>query len=151
MNDLTRASHDEEIERIKNQMSELDPSDEKYGIMMKHYDLMVKAANEDDKIQLEASVQKLKAEVEEEELKLEEEKLAHETDVQKENQEAQKRSGKITLVVALISSVTSIVVYSMMCTANKQIQQRSIEFEMDGYTHTTRSDKYLMKMPNHKI
>ena len=39
MNDLTRASHDEEIERLHGKMSQMDPCSDEYAKILKHYEM----------------------------------------------------------------------------------------------------------------
>lgn len=137
MNDLTRASHDEEIERLHERMSSLNPESEEYSKILKNYDVLIRSANEDDKIQVEAKAEELRIEAD--------------ADKMRQNADEQKTLNKVNLIIAAASSVTTIVVYVMLCISNKEIQKRSIQLEMDGFAHTTRSDKYLLKMPNHKV
>lgn len=137
MNDLTRGSHDTELERLQKEMAKLDPASEEYGKVLKHYDILLRSANEDDKIKVDGEAEMARVEAEEQKIR--------------QAAEDSKKTNIVSLIVAGASAVTTITVYVMMCVANKQIQERSIQFELDGFTHTTRSDKYLMKMPNHKI
>lgn len=137
MNDLTRGSHDAELERLQEKMSKMDPTTEEYGKILKHYDILIRTANEDDKIKSDGEAEMAKVDAEEQRVR--------------QAAEDQKKTNIVNLIIAGASTVTTIAVYAMMCLANKKIQERSIQFELDGFTHTTRSDKYLMKMPNHKI
>ena len=137
MNDLTRASHDELIEKLQDKMTTLDPTSEEFTKVYRCYESMLKAANADDAIQVRAKAEELKIEAENEK-------------TEKEAETARKTS-KISLIIAGISSATSVIVYGIICFANKKVQLRSIDLERDGFAHTTRSSTYLNKIPNHKI
>ena len=137
MNDLSRASLDMEIERLHTKMAEVDALSEEYEKLVKRCDTLMRTANEDDKIQADAELEK--------------QKLILDEDKQKENSKWQK----IGLIVegsgAVIAAITSIVCYVMLIHSNETIQQRSIMFEMDGFSHTDRSDKFIQKVPMPKI
>lgn len=137
MNDLTRGSHDAELERLQEKMSAMDPTTDEYGKLLKHYDILIQAANDDDKIKADAEAEMAKVDAEEQRTR--------------QAAEDQKKSNLVSLINAGVGAVTTIGVYVLICIANKKIHERALQFEMDGYAYTTRSDKYLMKMPNHKI
>lgn len=137
MNDLTRASHDELIEKLQDKLTDMDPTSEEFAKVYKHYETMVKAANADDAIQVRAKAEELRIEAE--------------TDKTEKEAEVGKATNKITVIVSAISGVTSLLVYALICLSNKKIQERSIDLERDGFAHTTKSDKYLIKTPNHRI
>lgn len=133
MNDLNRASLDMEIERIHTKMAETDPFSEEYEKLVKRCDTLMRAANDDDKIQAETELEKLRIDLDEEK--------------SKENSKWQKLGVIVTGSSAILASVTSIACYVILCVANKQAQERSILFEMDGFSHTDRSDKFMQKAP----
>lgn len=133
MDRLNRASLDGEIERIHEKMSEIDPCSEEYGKLLKQCDVMMRCANEDDKIQADA--------------KLEELKLEADSEKARENSKWQKIGVIVSSGVALLTSVTTLGCYIILCAANSKAQQRSIMFEMDGFAHTDRSDKFMQKAP----
>lgn len=137
MNDLNRASLDTEIDRIHAKMSETDLLSEDYEKMVKRCDTLMRMANEDDKIHAEAELEQLK-------LDLDEEK-------HKDNSKWQKIGTIVTASTAVLTSVTTITCYLILCLSNKKIQERSIMFEVDGYSHTDRSDKFLQKAPMPKF
>lgn len=137
MNDLTRASHDEEIERLHSKMSQMDPCSDEYAKILKHYDTLMRAANEDDKIQAEAKVEALKIEVENEKI----EQTAADN----------KKRNKLDMILGAVSAGASITVSVTAFVLNLIIHKRTMIFEQNGYEFTTQSSKYLIKMPQHKI
>ena len=137
MNDLTRSNLDLEIERLHKQMAEMDPVSEDYGKMVKNVDILMKMANEDDKIHADATI---------EELKLDAEAERHE-----KNLKLQRFERGLQIGATVMTSLTTIAYAVILCISNKRIQERSILFEMDGYSHTDRSDKFLQKAPMPRI
>ena len=137
MNDLNRASLDMEIERIHNKMNETDPFSEDYEKLVKRCEALMRSANEDDKIRAEAELEKLKADLDEEKSKA--------------NSKWQKLGLIVTASSAVLSSLTTVGCYIILCVSNKRAQERSILFEMDGFSHTDRSDKFMQKAPMPKF
>lgn len=137
MNDLTRASHDEEIERLHGKMSQMDPCSDEYAKILKHYDILMRAANEDDKIQIEAKAEELKIEVENEKI----EQTAADN----------KKRNKLDMILGAVSAGASITISVTAFVLNLIIQKRAMLFEQNGYEFTTQSSKNLIKMPQHKI
>ena len=131
MNDLTRASLDVEIEHVHAEMAKLDPTSEEYGRLVKSAEILMKAANEDDKICLGAKVAELKSETEMEKTK--------------EDSKWKKFANVATIAASGISAVTSVACYLILVIANGRRQRRSIRFEEDGWAHTDRSDKFVQK------
>ena len=137
MNDLTRASHDAEIERLHDKMSTMDPCSEEYAKILKHYDTLARAANEDDKIQAEAKAEALRIEVETEKIE----------QTAKDN----KKRNRLDMVLGIVSAGASITVSMTAFILNLVIQKKAMLFEERGYAFTTQSSKNLIKMPQHKI
>ena len=131
MNDLNRESLDTEIERIHKKMSEMDPSSEEYGKMVRNVDILMRVANEDDKIHGEATIEELK--------------LDAEIEKAKENSRLQKLGHFVAIGSSALTAITTLTYVIILCTSNRKVQERSILFEMDGYSHTDRSDKFLQK------
>ena len=137
MNDLSRASLDMEIERLHQKLAEIDALSEEYEKLVKRCDILMRVANDDDKIQADAALEK--------------QKLVLDEDKQKENSKWQKIGMIVEGSSAVVAAITSIVCYIMLIRSNEAIQQRSIMFEMDGFSHTDRSDKFIQKVPMPKI
>ena len=137
MNDLSRASLDMEIERLHTKMAEIDALSEEYEKLLKRCDTLMKVANEDDKIQADAELEK--------------QKLILDEDKQKENSKWQKLGLILQGSSTIVSALTTIACYIILIRSNETIQERSIMFEMDGYSHTDRSDKFIQKVPMPKI
>ena len=133
MNDLNRASLDMEIERIHKKMNETDPLSEEYEKLVKRCDTLMRSANDDDKVRAEAELEKIRIDLEEEKTQ--------------ENKKWQKFGAIVSAASPVLASLTSVACYVILCIANKQAQERSILFEMDGYSHTDRSDKFMQKAP----
>ena len=138
MNELTRASHDEEIERLHNKLAALeDPSSEEYAKILKAYDILVRSANEDDRVQAEARAEELRIEVEADKLE--------------QAAEDNKKRNKLDMILGIISPVASVGMSVTAFVLNLIIQKRAMLFEERGYAFTTQSSKNLIKMPQHKI
>lgn len=133
MNDLNRASLDMEIERIHKKMNETDPLSEEYEKLVKRCDTLMRSANDDDKVRAEAELEKIRIDLEEEKTQ--------------DNKKWQKFGAIVSAASPVLASLTSVACYVILCIANKQAQERSILFEMDGYSHTDRSDKFMQKAP----
>lgn len=131
MNELNRASHDEEIERLQTIMKGMDPTSEEYSKVVRQYDILVQNATEDDKVTLQSDIEKMKMEAEEEESKF-----------RRFWRKVEIIILGATPVVTLITTVSS---YAMLCRTNERIQKRSIAFEERGMAHTDRSDKFISK------
>ena len=137
MNDLNRASLDMEIERLHNKINETDPISEDYEKLVKRCEILMRSANDDDKIKAEAELEKLKIDLDEEKSKA--------------NSKWQKLGIIVTASSAVLSSLTTVGCYIILCVSNKRAQERSILFEMDGFSHTDRSDKFMQKAPMPKF
>ena len=133
MNDMNRSTLDMEIERIHKKMSETDPTSEEYGKMVKNADILMKMANDDDKNHAEATLEELK--------------LDAEAERYEKSSKLQKLGHIVAAGSAILSSLTTLTYAIVLCVSNKKIQERSILFEMDGYSHTDRSDKFIQKAP----
>lgn len=134
MNDLNRASLDMEIERLHTKMGEInDPTSEEYEKLVKRCDTLMRIVNEDDKIKADAHIEQMK-------LDLDEEKI-------RDSNKWQKIGTIVTASTAILASATTVACYVILCVSNKKVQERSILFEMDGYSHTDRSDKFMQKAP----
>ena len=131
MNDLNRASLDTEIEHIHSLMANADPASEEYGKYVKNLEVLMRAANEDDKIHLDAKAEEIRSEAESER--------------SKEESKWRKFGSIVTVVATGITSVTTMICYGMLIFANKRRQIRSIWFEEGGGAHTDRSDKFVQK------
>ncbi len=134
MNDINRASHDEEIARLHEILSRMKPTDEQYATVLRSYDILVRAATEDDKVKFEANVEDLK--------------LKDEMDRQNAQDQRERRAQKVNLILGIASSAVTVVVYAGMIIANLHIHRDTLEFEENGYSLTSKSDKHLMKYPN---
>lgn len=134
MNELNRASHDEEIERLQTIMKELDPASEEYSRVVRQYDILVERATEDDKFKMEGKVEELKLDNEAEESKF------------------RKFWRKVEIIGAIAAPIATILgtlsCYKMVCNTNERIQKRSIEYEERGMAHTEQSTKFISK-PNY--
>lgn len=131
MNDLNRATLDAEIEHIHDLMAKADPASEEYQKYVKNVEVLMKAANEDDKIHLAAKTGELRFENESEQIK---------------QDSKWKKIGSIAGVVGtVITSVTTVACYLILVVSNGRRQVRSISFEKDGFAHTDRSDKFVQK------
>jgi len=137
MNDLTRASHDEEIERLHDKLSRLEPDSEEYSKIFKHYDMLVKSANEDDKIQAEARAEELRIDAD--------------ADKMREEANGKKRRDRIDLILGTATCVTSIGMSVLTLAVNLIINKRILVFEENGYSLTSKSDRHQVPMPKHKI
>lgn len=137
MNDLTRASHDEEIERLHEKLSKLEPDSDEYSKIFKHYDMLVKLANEDDKIQTEAKAEDLRIEAD--------------ADKMREEAGGKKRRDRIDLILGTASCATSIGMSVLTLVVNLVINKRILLFEENGYSLTSKSDRHQVPMPKHKI
>ena len=137
MNDLTRASHDEEIERLHEKLSKLEPDSEEYSKIFKHYDMLIKSANEDDKIQAEARAEELR--------------LDADADKMREDANSKKRKDKIDLILGTFASGSAIVVSVLSLASNLIINKRILLFEENGYSLTSKSDRHLVQMPKTKF
>ena len=137
MNDLTRASHDEEIERLHEKLSKLEPDSEEYSKIFKHYDMLIKSANEDDKIQAEAKAEELRIEAE--------------ADKMREDAHGKQRKDKIDLILGVISNGAGITVSVLSLAVSLIINKRILIFEENGYSLTSKSDRHQPKMPTWKF
>ena len=137
MNDLTRASHDEEIERLHEKLSKLEPDSEEYSKIFKHYDMLVKSANEDDKIQAEAKAEELRIEAD--------------ADRMREEASSKKRKDKVDLILGTATCVTSVGMSVLTLVVNLVINKRILLFEENGYSLTSKSDRHQVPMPKYKI
>ena len=137
MNDLTRASHDEEIERLHEKLCKLGPDSEEYSKIFKYYDMLVKSANEDDKIQAEARAESLKIEAD--------------SDKMREDASSKKRRDKIDLILGTLSSGSAITVSILALASIIIINKRILLFEENGYSLTSKSDRHLVQMPKTKF
>lgn len=137
MNDLSRAGHDDEIERLQEKLKDIDPTSKEYTDVMKNYDILVKLANEDDKAQADNALERIRIDAE--------------TD--KQNAEMQKHKWTVIAGIgtAVVTSVTSIGIYLMICMFNKAQVEEVLDFEQNGFARTSRSLNDQVKLPMHRI
>lgn len=131
MNELNRASHDEEIERLQNKMKELDPTSEEYSKIVQQYDILVGRATEDDKFKMEGKIEELKFDNEAEESKF-----------RKFWRKVEVIAAAVTPTITILGTVLC---YKMVCNTNERIQKRSIDYEERGMAHTEQSTKFISK------
>lgn len=131
MNDLNRASLDAEIERIHEKMAQTDQTSDEYSKLVKNAEVLMRVANDDDKIQCEAKAEELKIESENERIK--------------DDSKWKKIGNYVAVATAAITSIGSIACCTILCIVNLKAQKRSIDFEERGFAHTDRSDKFMFR------
>ena len=137
MNDLNRAGHDDEIERLQEKLSGLDPASKEYADVVRNYDILVKLANEDDKAQADSALERIRID----------------TEVDKMNSETKKHklSTMATIAVTAVTSLTSVGIYFMICVFNKHQVNDVLFFEQNGFARTSQAMKDQVRLPMHKI
>ncbi len=155
MNNSVRGLHDDELERLCEKMSGLDPTSEDYSKIFHSYEIMAKIANEDDKNYSEAQNVKAKIEADADRLAMEEKletaKLAMEEKLETEKRAAEAKAQRKALRNGLI--VTSITVggsalgYILTNHVNLSMLKYVLAFERDGYAITTQALKQVQKIP----
>ena len=137
MDKISRSQHDCEIQRIQTLLSATDPVTDEYEKMLKRLDILVKAANEDDRIQLEAEVEDLKAQNESERIEA--------------SKAERKKEFLVQLATPAIAGIVTIGVNILIIIANAKSQERAHIFESGGNSYTSRSDKFKIREPAKKL
>lgn len=131
MNDLNRASLDEEIERQHEELAKLNPTSQEYKELIDSCKVLMDCANQDDKIHNEAAIAELK--------------LENASQAVKSKERWQLFTNVVTISAAVLQSFTTILCYLKLIKANERIQQRSIDMEKGGIEHTSRDDKFVIR------
>ena len=133
MNDLNREGHDSEIERLQEKMEQLDPASEEYAKIAKNYDILVRTANDDDRMKAETELERFKIDSEMDKIRSEEKKS--------------RWSGTVTIIVSGVTAVGSIISSIIICRHNTRQVKEILFFEENGHTITTQSTKNLVRVP----
>ena len=136
MNNSIREKHDDEMERILEKLESLDPASEEYQKGVKHYEILARLANDDDRNYAEAQIERLKIDAEADELA--------------EKKQEHKKTWWLPILLTSLSTTGSIIIYKMGYKTNYRMLIDVLSYEKDGYAVTTQALKLLQKLPHYK-